>query len=57
MATVKDGSGRTGLAVRNVTISNASGGLTVSMTQPIDGATVSGTPNAIVWVSGAASGS
>ncbi len=33
-ATVKDGSGRTGLAIRNVTMSNASGGLTVSMTQP-----------------------
>ena len=37
-------------------MSNASGGLTVSMTQPTDGATVSGTPNAIVWVSGAGSG-
>jgi hypothetical protein len=54
---VKDGSGRTGLAIRNVTVSNTSGGLTVSMTQPTNDTTVSGTPNAIVWVSGAGAGS
>ncbi len=32
------------------------GGLTVSVTQPLNGVTVSGTHNAIVWVDGAASG-
>jgi len=61
---VRDGSGRQALALRDVIVSNTTtpnspsptGGLTVSVTQPTNGATVSGTPNAIVFVSGAGAG-
>ena len=55
-ASVTDGAGGTSTAVRTVTVSNTSP-LTVSITKPLAGATVSGTSWAVVWVSGAATGS
>jgi hypothetical protein len=55
-ARVKDGAGRTGQAIRTITVSNTFGGLTVALTAPTNDATVRGTHHAIVFVSGAGSG-
>jgi hypothetical protein len=66
---VRDAAGKTGSNSVTVTVRNGSasppptsqpptsGGLTVSVTQPLNGVTVGGTHNAIVWVAGAGSGS
>ena len=69
---VRDAAGKTGSDSVTVTVRNGAasppptrhrrprpptGGLTVSVTQPLNGVTVSGTHNAIVWVSGAGAGS
>jgi hypothetical protein len=66
-ATVADSAGRTATATRTVTVSNVAapppppppptGSLTVALTAPGNGATVSGTNWAVVWVNGAAAGS
>ena len=62
-ATVTDATGRTATATRTVTVSNSAtvpsptGSLTVALTAPTAGATVSGTNWAVVWVSGAVTGS
>ena len=66
-ATVTDSAGRTASVTRAVTVSNtapapsppppATGGLTVALTAPSNGAAVSGTNWAVVWVSGAGAGS
>jgi hypothetical protein len=62
-ATVTDSAGGTGTATRSVTVSNgtttplptppSSGDLTVALTQPRSGSTLSGTSWAVVWVEGA----
>jgi hypothetical protein len=58
-ATVTDSASGTGTATRTVTVSNgtlsppASGALTVALTQPLSGSTLSGTNWAVVWVRGA----
>jgi hypothetical protein len=60
-ATVTDSASGGGSATRTVTVSNgsttpappSSGGLTVAITQPRGGTTLSGTNWAVVWVSGA----
>jgi Big-like domain-containing protein len=61
-ATVTDSANASGTATRTVTVSNGtttppptppvSGGLTVALTQPRGGSTLSGTNWAVVWVSG-----
>jgi hypothetical protein len=66
-AFVTDASGRTGSTTRAVTVANVTpppnspppptGDLAVSVTAPTNGATVSGTHHAVVWVNGAAGGS
>jgi hypothetical protein len=60
--TVRDGSGATATASRTVTVQNSTGGggggtLSVGITAPRVGATVSGTTWVTIWVDGAASGS
>jgi hypothetical protein len=70
MASVRDAAGKTGGRGVTVTVRNGAaslpipntppptgGGLTVSVTQPANGATVSGIHHAIVWVTGAGTGS
>ena len=73
MASVRDAAGKTGSRSVTVTVRNGAaslpipnspspppstgGGLTVSLTQPLNGVTVSGSHNAIVWVTGAGAGS
>jgi len=57
-ASVTDAAGRTATASKTVTVSNTvtpppTGSLTLAVTQPTGGATVSGTNWAIVWVTGA----
>jgi hypothetical protein len=53
-ATATDSLGRTTTASVPVTVSNTTGGaLRVALTQPASGATVSGTPWAVMWVEGA----
>ena len=62
---VRDAAGKTASKSVTVTVRNGStapppptgGALTVSVTQPLNGVTVGGTHNAIVWVNGAGSGS
>ena len=61
---VRDAAGKTGIRNVTVTVSNGpapppptGGGLTVSVTQPLNGATVSGSHNVIVFVTGAGAGS
>ena len=56
-ATVTDAAGRTATATKTVTVSNttSTGSLTVAVTQPTNGTTVSGTNWAIVWVTGSTS--
>lgn len=62
-ATVTDSGNQSGTATRTVTVSNGTaspppgtGGLTVALTAPGNGATVRGTNWAVVWVSGAGTG-
>jgi hypothetical protein len=51
--TVTDAAGATATATRTVTVDNATGGtLTVQLTSPLPGATVSGTVAVNVWVEG-----
>jgi hypothetical protein len=60
--TVRDGAGATATATRSVTVQNTTGGgggggtLSVGITAPRAGATVSGTTWVTVWVDGAADG-
>jgi hypothetical protein len=68
MASVRDAAGKTGSGSVTVNVRNGvasqpipnsptGGGVTVWMTQPLNGVTVSGSHNAIVWVDGAGAGS
>ena len=52
-ATVTDSMGRTASRSIPVTVTNAGGGLRVPVTQPANGATVSGVAWAVLWVEGA----
>jgi len=54
--TVRDATGATATASRTVTVANGGGTLTVAITTPSPGATVSGTVWVTIWVDGAAAG-
>src|SRR6058998_141022 len=54
--TVRDSTGATATATRTVTVQNGGGTLTVALTSPSPGATVSGTVWVTIWVDGGAAG-
>ncbi len=60
---MSDGAGRTATATRTVTVSNGTppppppGAITVFITAPSEGATVSGTAWSTIWIENAAAGS
>src|SRR5438034_156986 len=55
--TVRDNTGATASATRTVTVQNNTGTISVFITQPSNGATVTGTVWVVVWIEKAAAGS
>jgi Domain of unknown function (DUF1929)/Glyoxal oxidase N-terminus/PKD domain/Bacterial Ig domain/Galactose oxidase, central domain len=55
--TVRDAGGATATATRAVTVQNSSGTISVFITQPSSGATVTGTQWVVIWINNAAAGS
>ena len=55
--TVRDNTGATASAMRTVTVQNNTGTISVFITQPSNGATVTGTVWVVVWIEKAAAGS
>ncbi|HEY3101881.1 MAG TPA: Ig-like domain-containing protein [Methylomirabilota bacterium] len=54
--TVRDATGATATAARTVTVQNNTGTISVFITQPVNGATVTGTVWVVVWIEKAAAG-